>query len=122
MNDVWLKIAQFLGTLNGENVKRESYVRTPEYEAALEAWKETEQEKELWPDFEYDYPEESGWRKACVICLSLFIALGRAVLWPGIPLIISGGILLVRLAERFPEFFGNMMKMDSDEPENSDAD
>ena len=42
MNDVWLKIAQFLGTLNGENVKRESYVRTPEYEAALEAWKETE--------------------------------------------------------------------------------
>ena len=30
MSDVWLKIAQFLGTLNGENVKRESYVRTPE--------------------------------------------------------------------------------------------
>ena len=36
MNDVWLKIAQFLGTLNGENIKRESYVRIPEYEAALE--------------------------------------------------------------------------------------
>lgn len=48
MNDVWLKIAQFLGTLNGENVKRESYVRTPEYEAALEAWKETEQEWEVF--------------------------------------------------------------------------
>lgn len=44
LNDVWMKIAQFLGTLNGENVKRESYVHTPEYEAALEAWKETEQE------------------------------------------------------------------------------
>lgn len=43
LNDVWLKIAQFLGTLNGENVKRESYVRTPEYETALQAWKETEQ-------------------------------------------------------------------------------
>ena len=42
MSDVWLKFAQFLGTLNGENVKRESYVRTPEYEAALEAWKKTE--------------------------------------------------------------------------------
>ena len=48
MNDVWVKIAQFLGTLNGENVKRESYVRTPEFEAALEAWKEKEQE---WEDF-----------------------------------------------------------------------
>jgi hypothetical protein len=48
LNDVWLKIAQFLGTLNGENVKRESYVRTPEYEAALEAWKETEQEWEAF--------------------------------------------------------------------------
>ena len=48
MNDVWLKIAQFLGTLNGENVKRESYVRTPEYEAALEAWKKTEQEWEVF--------------------------------------------------------------------------
>ncbi len=43
-----LKIAQFLGTLNGENVKRESYVRTPEYEAALEAWKETEQKWEAF--------------------------------------------------------------------------
>lgn len=85
-------------------------------------WKETEKEKELWPDFEYDYPEESGWRKACVICLSLFIALGCAVLWPGIPLIISSGILLVRLAERFPELFGNMLEMDLDEPEDPDAD
>ena len=48
MSDVWLKFAQFLGTLNGENVKRESYVRTPEFEAALEAWKETEQEWEAF--------------------------------------------------------------------------
>ena len=61
-------------------------------------------------------------RKVCVICLSLFIALGCAVLWPGIPLIISGGILLVRLAERFPELFGNMLEMDPDEPEDPDAD
>ena len=80
----------------------------------------------MWPDFEFDYPEESGWRKACVICLSLFIALGCAVLWPGIPLIISGGILLVRLAERFPELFGNMLELDypeeSEEPEDPDAD
>ena len=48
LNDVWLKITQFLGALNGENVKRESYVRTPEFEAALEAWKETEQEWEVF--------------------------------------------------------------------------
>lgn len=48
MNDVWAKIAEFLGRLNGESVSRESYVRTPEYEKALEVWKEKEQE---WEDF-----------------------------------------------------------------------
>ena len=39
LSDVWMKMAQFLGTLNGENINRESYVHTPEYENALEAWK-----------------------------------------------------------------------------------
>ena len=48
LNDVWLSITQFLGTLNGENVTRRSYVCTPEYEAALEAWKKTEQEWEIF--------------------------------------------------------------------------
>lgn len=48
LNDVWLKMAEFLGRLNGESISRESYVRTPEYEKALEAWKEKEQE---WEDF-----------------------------------------------------------------------
>ncbi len=48
LNDVWMKIAQFLGSLNGENINRESYVRTPEYVKALEEWKETEQEWEAF--------------------------------------------------------------------------
>lgn len=48
MNDVWIKMAEFLGRLNGENIGREGYVRTPEYEKALEAWKEKELE---WEDF-----------------------------------------------------------------------
>ena len=48
MNDVWVKMAEFLGRLNGESVSRESYVRTPEYEEALEVWKEKEQE---WENF-----------------------------------------------------------------------
>lgn len=48
MNDVWIKMAEFLGRLNEENVKRESYVRTLEYEKALEAWKEKEQEWEVF--------------------------------------------------------------------------
>jgi SMC interacting uncharacterized protein involved in chromosome segregation len=47
MNDVWVKMAEFLGRLNGESISRESYVRTPEYEKALEVWKEKEQE---WED------------------------------------------------------------------------
>lgn len=85
-------------------------------------WKETEREKELWPDFEYDDPDESGWRKARVICLSFFIALGCAVLWPGIPLVLAGGILLVWISERSPELFGNMFETDPDDPENPDAD
>ena len=48
MSDVWLKVSQFLGSLNGENINRENYVRTPEYIKALEAWKETEQEWEVF--------------------------------------------------------------------------
>lgn len=48
MSDVWVKIAEFLGRLNGESVSRESYVKTPEYEKALEVWKEKEQE---WEEF-----------------------------------------------------------------------
>ena len=41
MNNVWVKMAEFLGRLNGESVSRESYVRTPEYEKTLEVWKGT---------------------------------------------------------------------------------
>ena len=48
MNDVWVKMAEFLGRLNGESVSRKSYVKTPEYENALEVWKEKEQE---WEEF-----------------------------------------------------------------------
>ena len=54
MSDVWLKMARFLGSLNGEDINRESYVRTPEYENALEAWKETEQG---WEAFLETLPE-----------------------------------------------------------------
>ena len=54
MSDVWLKMARFLGSLNGEDINRESYVHTPEYENALEAWKETEQE---WEAFLETLPE-----------------------------------------------------------------
>lgn len=60
MNDVWIKMAEFLGRLNGENVGRKSYVITPEYEKALEAWKEKEQE---WEDFLGTLPIE---QRECV--------------------------------------------------------
>ncbi len=39
-------MAEFLGRLNGESISRKSYVRTPEYEKALEEWKEKETEWE----------------------------------------------------------------------------
>lgn len=48
MDDIWTKVAHFFGNLNGENINRKSYVRTPEYEKALEAWKEKESE---WEEF-----------------------------------------------------------------------
>lgn len=54
LNDVWQKMAQFLGSLNGENIGRRSYVCTPEYEKALEAWQETEQG---WEAFLETLPE-----------------------------------------------------------------
>lgn len=67
LNDVWLKIAQFLGNLNGENVKRESYVRTPEYETALQAWKETEQEWEVFLEsLPADEQEKAEEMKECL--------------------------------------------------------
>lgn len=47
-NDVWLKVAQFLGNLNRENVSRKSYVRTPEYDAAEKDWIEKEKEWEAF--------------------------------------------------------------------------
>ena len=40
MNDVWIKTAQFLGALNGEDIKRDSYVRTSEFIEAEQMWKE----------------------------------------------------------------------------------
>lgn len=50
MNDVWVKVSQFLAVLNGENKNRESYVRTPEYEQAEQAWIEKEKEWESFLD------------------------------------------------------------------------
>ena len=46
MNDVWIKMAQFLGALNGEDIKRDSYVRTPESTEAEQTWKEKQAEWE----------------------------------------------------------------------------
>ena len=46
LNDAWMKMAQFLGSLNRENMNRKSYVRTSEYEEALAVWKQTEPEWE----------------------------------------------------------------------------
>lgn len=48
INDIWLKIAQFMGNLNGENVHRNSYVYPPEYETAEQEWKKNEFK---WNDF-----------------------------------------------------------------------
>lgn len=66
MNDVWMKMAEFLGRLNGENVKRESYVRTPEFEKALEAWKAKELEwEELLETFSTEQREKAEEIKEC---------------------------------------------------------
>ena len=88
MNDVWLKIAQFLGALNGENVKRESYVRTPEYEAALEAWKETEQEWEAFLKSRGAGKGRGDEGAAGGFC----IRTGEACLYPGIRRLCAGAV------------------------------
>lgn len=55
MNDVWIKTAQFLGALNGEDIKRDSYVRTPESIEAEQVWKEKQAE---WDALLSALPEE----------------------------------------------------------------
>ena len=55
MDDVWIKTAQFLGALNGEDIKRESYVRTPESIEAEQMWKEKQAE---WDALLSALPEE----------------------------------------------------------------
>ena len=55
MNDVWIKTAQFLGVLNGEDIKRDSYVRTPESIKAEQMWKEKQAE---WETLLSTFPEE----------------------------------------------------------------
>lgn len=47
MSDIWGKLTEFLGTLNGENVSRRDYVTTPEYEAAEKQLAEAEERWEL---------------------------------------------------------------------------
>ncbi|MCM1305286.1 MAG: hypothetical protein NC305_16855 [Lachnospiraceae bacterium] len=50
VNDIWMKVAHFLGALNGENKNRKSYVSTPEYEKAEQTWIEKEKEWEKFLD------------------------------------------------------------------------
>ena len=70
MSDIWLKITQFLGSLNGENVGRDSYVHTPEYEEALAAWKDGEKE---WEQFlEAISPEQRITEEEMKECLEDF--------------------------------------------------
>lgn len=45
MNDIWGKLTDFLGTLNGENTSRRDYVTTPEYK---EAEKQLAEAEEKW--------------------------------------------------------------------------
>lgn len=54
MDVVWLKVAQLLGELNGENTKRDNYVKIPEYEIALTSWKAKER---AWEEFQQSLSE-----------------------------------------------------------------
>lgn len=47
MNDIWGKLTEFLGTLNGENISRSDYVTTPEYKEAEKQLAEAEEKWEL---------------------------------------------------------------------------
>lgn len=54
MDDIWAKIANFLGILNGENVNRKDYVTTPEYLAAKQRLQEAEDQ---WEEYLESLPE-----------------------------------------------------------------
>ena len=48
MNDIWGKLTDFLGTLNGENTSRREYVTTPEYQEAEKKLAEAERQWEIF--------------------------------------------------------------------------
>lgn len=70
LNDVWSRMAQFLGNLNRENVSRASYVRTPEYEDAERVWIEKESEWEKFLDTLSDADRKQA--EAMKECLEIY--------------------------------------------------
>lgn len=54
MDDIWTRTANFLGILNGENVKRKDYVTTPEY---LMAKHRLQDVTDQWEEYLESLPE-----------------------------------------------------------------
>lgn len=80
--------------------------------------KAEEKERELYPDDAYYYPDELGAAgTAKTICIAIPIALGCALLWFGIPVILLGVWAYSTITEKFPELMGHMADDDEEETE-----
>lgn len=72
-------------------------------------------EKELYPEY-----YEDGLNTASALMMSFIIALGCAVLWVGIPVLLLGVWFYSAIAERFPELMGDMADDDTENEERTE--
>lgn len=79
--------------------------------------KAEDKERELYPDDAFYYPEETAGTAATMI-IALFVAVGCAILWWGVPLLFVGVWLFEKVTKKFPKLMGDMAdEFDKEESE-----
>ena len=82
--------------------------------------KAEDKERELYSDDDYYYPEDDERRAAgtaATMLIGFVIALGCAVLWWGIPLLLIGVYVYGAITSKFPTIAGHVVDDDESEEE-----
>lgn len=69
--------------------------------------KAEDKERELYPDDAFYYPEETA-GTATTMIIALFVAIGCAILWWGVPLLFLGVWIFDKMTRKFPALMGDM--------------
>lgn len=74
------------------------------------ACKAEDKERELYPDDDYYYPDETDGATgtAATMAIALFVGIGCAILWVAIPVLIFGVWVYGKITEKFPALMGHM--------------